>query len=341
MVEQECRARAHMTSFGRQYPGVWRDVDGYRSVVATDGVPAWPTWCFLPLGLAYEIVSSATGVAQLPPPLAADASRLAALAAWRTTQGVYRFDPAVYDAVRETEVNRGIPHEVLLHLPEWCVYIETPGLTWARQPMFGAFAQLDIDLDSERRALRLTGDTESGLWSMPIRLGEGSLADSIDRMIDEAVRYAPQLDINLKLDDAMRDEVSAVALRADLEPLLSLLLYLCSQAAEIGDGSRGPSRPSPKRVKSGWRLFPAELPTTWDVGVRMGAALRRAAHAAETHRDGAHAPPRPHVRRAHWHGYWRGPQAGSREFELRWLPPIAVNVENLDQLPATIRPVGA
>lgn len=340
MVEPVCRAREHVKQFAEKYRGVWRKVDAYRSAAARgDGWPTWPTWCFLPLGLAYEIVSSATGAAPLPPPLFIDASRLSTLAAWRTTQGVYRFDPAIYDAIRETEVDRSIPHEVLLHLPEWCVYIETPGLTWCRRPMFGAFAQLDVDLESERRALRLTADTNDGLWPMPIRLGEGSIAQSIDRLLDEGASLAPPLDINPHIISSMPTAASATAIRQDVEPLLSLVLYLCSQAAEVGDGTRRPSRPSPKCVKSGWRLFPADVPTTWEVGVRMGATLRRAAYAADTHRGGTNLAPRPHVRRAHWHGYWSGPKIGPREFELKWLPPIAVNVEDLDQLSATIRPV--
>jgi len=31
--------------------------------------------------------------------------------------------------------------------------------------------------------------------------------------------------------------------------------------------------------------------------------------------------------------------AGDREFKLRWLPPIPVNLEDAADLPATIRPV--
>lgn len=115
-------------------------------------------------------------------------------------------------------------------------------------------------------------------------------------------------------------------------------------------GAERPANPAPKRTKRGWRLFPAERVTTWDVGVRLGAALRRAHHAAETggSGDGTHASPRGHVRRAHWHGFRSGPMktpagdvipAASRRFDLRWLPPIPVNLETLDDLPATIRPV--
>ncbi|GAP34654.1 hypothetical protein ISF6_5362 [Piscinibacter sakaiensis] len=94
-------------------------------------------------------------------------------------------------------------------------------------------------------------------------------------------------------------------------------------------------------------MFPADWPSTWDVGVRLGAALRQAYQAAETG-SGTHAGPRPHVRRAHWHTILSGPRqredgsvipTAERRADLRWMPPIPVNVQDLDQLPATVRRV--
>lgn len=56
-------------------------------------------------------------------------------------------------------------------------------------------------------------------------------------------------------------------------PIISLLLYLCADEAKIGDGTRRPVMPRPKRTKAGWRLFAADNPTAWGVGVRLGAAI--------------------------------------------------------------------
>ena len=43
----------------------------------------------------------------------------------------------VYDAVRDTPVEGDIPCEVLHRLPEWCVYVETPGMTAFQAPLHG------------------------------------------------------------------------------------------------------------------------------------------------------------------------------------------------------------
>lgn len=98
------------------------------------------------------------------------------------------------------------------------------------------------------------------------------------------------------------------------------------------------------KTKKGLRLFPPERPTPWEVGYRLGAALSRAMTEARTPgSSGGHASPRPHIRRAHWHSYWVGKrdQAEVRSVVLKWLPPIPVNVQDVDALVPTVRDVVA
>ncbi len=124
----------------------------------------------------------------------------------------------------------------------------------------------------------------------------------------------------------------------EIAPLLSLLLYLCSEAADYGKGPR-PQNPHPVKTAKGPRLFPSQRPRVWEVGARLGAALRRAYAEASEKADAAadRAHPRPHIRRAHWHAYRVGP--GRQEVRLHWLPPIPVNVEDFSDLPTVVRPV--
>jgi hypothetical protein len=136
----------------------------------------------------------------------------------------------------------------------------------------------------------------------------------------------------------------------DLQPLLSLVLYLCSETAQYQD-ARGsterPKNPKPVRTKKDGKrglppkLIPASQPRVWEVSYRLGAALRAARERSEREApETTHASPRPHVRRAHWHTFLAGPRDGERERRLRWLPPIPVGVRDLDELVPVVRPVG-
>lgn len=129
-----------------------------------------------------------------------------------------------------------------------------------------------------------------------------------------------------------------------LSRLVSLLLYLCSETLELGDGTSLPVRPQPKRTHRGVRMMPARRPVRWEVGTRLGAALRTAWQATDepsesrVTRGGGHASPRAHIRRAHWHTILSG-RRQSPTRSLRWLPPIPVNVTDHDDLVRTIRPI--
>jgi len=132
----------------------------------------------------------------------------------------------------------------------------------------------------------------------------------------------------------------AASLEQIIAPRLSLLLYLCAVNSEVADqrtGQRRPEKPKPVTDKKGTRLPAASMPTGWDVGVRIGAAIRAAeASARAESKGGTHSSPKAHVRRAHWHTFARG--AGRAERFIKWLPPIPVNIGDEDS-PAVIRDV--
>lgn len=352
MIEQ-LRPKKHLEYYSRVYPDAWRMIDSFRADRGKQ-LPWWPEWCFCPLAGAYSIVSAqakAEGIDINDPdtglPLMNDIGILGAMAAWRVTQGVYRFDQDVYLAVIDTPVTGDLPHDILFNLPEWCIYIETPGLKFMSMSLSGFFAHLEYDAGDGRKELRLVLDhtmPEHGtprLMSQVIHIGPWSLLESLERALREAERVSAAMlgsTVSMPLG-------SADVMQSDYMPLVSLLLYICSANGEIGDGDRKPTNPRPKKTKRGARTFPPQKVSVWDVGVRMGAALRsdrtqgRESTAETGTSEKQRSGPRSHVRRAHWHGYWSGPRDGERKFTLHWMPPLLVRGDADVDLPVTIRPV--
>lgn len=342
--EITCRPRAALVAKSREYPGLWKSMDRARAMRGK-GQGEWPDCCFLPLSATVELVKQSYPEAIYGLDFRQRCRELVcinALAAWRVTQGVYRFDSTVYEEVRNTPFEGNIPTSVLCHLPEWCVYIETPELAYFGELVHGVWLYVDWDAVTDTCALNIVLDTPR-LQALYVDLIEEPLAQQIER---SARPLAEQLGVDNLIINAF-----AVSLSSFLNSVLALALYLCAQNAEIGDGTCRPINPTPKRIKGGEsRLFPPNGITTWGVGVRLGAALRTAIQYASTGEGEANArnAPRGHIRRAHWHGFRLGPTktvdgqaicTADRRFKVRWQPPLAINLGDLSDLPSTIRTV--
>ncbi|MGA8833975.1 MAG: hypothetical protein ACLQT6_05420 [Desulfomonilaceae bacterium] len=72
------------------YPGIWKHVESFRSD-RWKTLPKWADWCFLFLAAAYSIASGGSDN-RLPMEKMIELSRIGALAAWRVTHGIFRFD---------------------------------------------------------------------------------------------------------------------------------------------------------------------------------------------------------------------------------------------------------
>lgn len=280
------------------------------------------------------------------------------LATWRISQGIYRFDPDVYSSLIASVISGDIPGDLLLRLPERCIFVETPGLNFIftqgdQSPIHGVWTRIESIPGTGALALVMQPllesvvktDTFLHAFRIPAS-GQISLWD--DLIIKNTLTMS-----NMQTDDGhnargIRDNIALS--RKWILPTLNLIIYICSENSEIGTGINRPHSTSPRATKKGARFFPADAPTKWDVATRLGVALRGVASREPSLASRLSSEVRPHIRRAHWHGVRVGPlkrddgsliPSDERKFELRWLPPIPVKVRCFDDLPATIRPIEA
>lgn len=263
-------------------------------------------------------------------------------ASWRTTQGIYRFDETVYKAVISTEKTNKIPCEVLRRLPEWCVYVETPGLTCdfgtGETQLNGVWACFAMNYN--RELLMIYADVEGEQFDEIIP--PTVHIDTSSKTVEEGIKI-------IMAESGNQNDILASTIENWLLPVINLLLYLCADR-EITHKNKleEPQNPTPKKTKKGWRLFPAHGIKKWDVGVRMGSALNIAqTKDIESENNETGRKVRAHIRRAHWHTIVSGKMkdkrghvipANQRKRKLKWMPPCAVNLTDIE-LPAVIRSV--
>lgn len=368
----------YLVTYSRHYRDVWKTIAMLRRELAERY--EWPSWCWLPM--APVIVSALDSTYDLFKQKMNDVASFVnflssvvdiyVLSAWRVGQGIYRFDPDLYQALLRSDIDSSIPTNVLFRLPEYGIYVETPGMMINGERSHGFFVALSSTMvpKAKRGASQTEKSSELGENSLfmvfdiektngvrklsqmaYLRLEKPTLGEAIEDTFSVDNEQNAWNEMSRKLLMAYRDSFYGSKI---IMALANLLLYLCSEQPDVmhhqGDPSLRPQRASPIKTKDGPRWIPPHAPTRWEVGLRMGAQLRLAREARERSAgvpmgDGEEvlrrrASPRPHLRRAHWHGYWLGGrQSPDRRFVLRWIPPVMVNARSPSDLVPTVHRV--
>ena len=241
---------------------------------------------------------------------------------WRYKQDIYTFNNDLATELYKTGITGRIPIEILSKIPDYSFFLD---LSNCDSDVFGVFVQRDCSYRLGVMGISLfilskNEDERTSIW-MPMRK-EYTVYDSLNEYIQ--ILKSSMEKKGIEVDDSIEEHQLSF-----IQGIFSMILYLCSDKPDIcnpREPGTSPHRPEPKKVKGGMKLFPAQKPTIWEVGRNIGQALRNAARQPVEYQGGTHASPKAHIRRGHWHGYWTGPRTGKREFTLKWLHPILVNM---------------
>lgn len=330
----------------REHPTLWTDlrkeVGAPETILKPSGlalIGKIPDWCIMPTLFPFLTLTSKYGEAYYVGHIN-EIMTIATMYTWRASKGIYRFAPEVYDALISQPLSGDIPIEALHHLPEWAVYIESPGLTFEREELNGFIAHLDHNLVTKEKELQLAlfGKEYVQPRMIALPLGGKTLADAMDR-IDATDKV-----FNPFIKDKPRYVGSREEYYHSFSCILQLLLYLCSNEPDMPEIEH----PSKRRCISGSIRGPKE-PRVWDVGVRIASVIRKYRQRHDDNdmerrivANGGHVSPRPHVRSAHWHTYWVGPRNAEfpeRKPVIKWIPPIPVGIDWKKDLPTSIHTV--
>ena len=312
------------------FPQAWSQMEDFHKHNGVGGLPAWPIWCYAPMSMAYAVVTSGAPFDAIEDTISAAqaAQCVAALAPWRLNKEVYVFDQDLAEALYEQDCDLDVPAEFLLSLPYDCFYVHTPGLAIDSAIIHGFFVHLEYDINTEERELRILfvpqEDTKMAI-GFPIHIDSGSISNSMELTMMESVKTAMDLGRSDILHMAVSANEQANEYVGLLRKAVQLVLYILAENAEIEpDAEQHTTTHRGKVIRDKYREV-----RKWDVGFRTGSILRaRKVSYAQSVSSNANGrtPPRPHLRRGHWHHYWTGPKVcqESRNLVLRWVAPIAV-----------------
>lgn len=338
---------ALVRKWSKTMPDAYKTLDAIVAEKAA-GLHRWTDACTIPILFADGILSKDPRFAD-PDSRLDLAPELLAAYLWRRHKAVYAFDPDLAesladqaDDVKDTDV---IPVDMLLSLPYPCPYIKCSSLFVVDgvETVDGFFSFIDQDNGHLYLHIQALFRNMTSSLSFHIAL----MADDAEIVtIGDALRYtlrqALQADPGVEDVDPDVDDISSHC--HEVLSCLQLLLYILAANADSVERPR----PTPKDRKTG---APRERKgiedklgeiAVFDVGVRIGAALRRstsAPHAAGTG-TGTGSAKRPHTRRGHWHHYWTGSpkDESARKLILKWTAPTFIHAELGDDT-VTVVPV--
>ena len=313
-------------------PGIYEHLDQLAGL-KQQGKLQWPDYCKLPIGAAMTFLLETGRFSPL------NASSLAAEATacwmWRRNKVIYSFDrdlaAALVEQAADIKDTDTLPTDLLFNLPYPCIYIQTP-ISPLGDKYDGFWVWIEYDFNTQTSELRIQWLLADGKKSIPcvLHLAPGKTLKDCKADTMQTIQQHLNLPVHLP------STANLV-----LEPL-QLVLYLLAENADVTPKSttptksatptqeKEPSSGTPRIVRDQYKEIKPN-----DVGVYIGAALRKARQSSESaegaagsagNRGGAGTPRRAHLRRGHWHHYWYGSK-GERRLKLKWTAPMVIHAE--------------
>jgi hypothetical protein len=257
----------------------------------------------------------------------------------------------LYQSLIETEIDK-LPVELFYQLPTYCLYIEHRDVIDNRQ-IEGFFVHLERDIIKKCHELRFllcgtAGETKTLLPQVLHLIPNTTLDQSLQAVLEAGLQAVAGSDS----DNGYRQLYEQAAhqtwldgarqlLLEPLRKLVALTLYCVVQNADWPATGR-PQRPQTSRVKGSERFFASPRPARWELGAKLGSALRQAKSEHQTNQTSGETgrTVAPHLRKCHFHAFLIGSRtAENRQYTVKFLAPIPVNMPDLKaDVSATIRP---
>lgn len=341
MKEKTYPPLAAVKRIAMQYPGLFEEADQVIHDFNEDY--GWDkSVCYCNIGAAEGFLQAYHGLSEQD--AAGMGAYIASAISWRQSKMVYKFDEDLLEEILDNCDDIVVPSEILHKLPAPCIFIEIPfpGFRGIKNP--GFFVFIESEFDTRNEELRMVFVDDSGCLTNQyiVHIGHDL---TIGEGIDATIRRSKQSMSNMEIPDDIANRFLNYweTMRNAMIQAVHLVLYICAENADIKRDSEHEKirkKPTKGNIKDRY----AEL-ERFDVGKDLGPIIRKVKHNAASHPEyvdtdyddedtADHKPQnkkRTHLRRAHYHHYWRGPK-DHQELFLRWINSTIVNGE-VDDIP--------
>lgn len=269
---------------------------------------------------------------------------------WANSKQVYRISDRLWDEMTLNDAD-ALPLSVFTKLPYSCMFIQHKDVSH-NAPLdnmeidtekAGYFCWVDgaklqvgmlqtaviynygaegiiRDEESSNRVCGISIDLRDGM-SIGSYLNQSKTA--IKDLASGRIEHLDDIKVRTLMGSVIDGYASQSMEDTGLRHLLGVLMYIVSKEADVRT-VYVPQKNRPKKSRQ-------TDCTVHEVGFRVApklAEVRRAYEGVSNGKTGRHMA--PHVRRAHWHGYWTGPKSDPTGLEIKWIAPIIVNADKGD-----------
>lgn len=237
---------------------------------------------------------------------------------WSLYKTIYRFDPDFYDALINTE-DSVFYQDNIRHLPVKCFFVPDPTGKFLGSIIYVELVGSDTEMSCNQ--LSYVEEELAQVSSTSILIHD---KQTIYSAVEENLQAMKEWDSDVK--KFSDEEIKSRAFN-NLIPPIQIAYYLSAQNAEIKEVK---TKKEKRLRRSDGKIVNIKQ---WDVGYRIGNKFREEQKSSTEHSERNGSSPRPHVRRAHWHHFWSGPNKSI--LIVKWLEPIFVNARSSDDLVST------
>ena len=243
---------------------------------------------------------------------------IAALSKWRQSKQIFEIDRELCNIfMKSDKLNDEIPIEIIERLIYDCFYVKLPDKyihVRTLKNTSGEFSNYEID------GFFYNVIEKSVIIVIMFSTGH---TQSLGFDIYEGLTLKQTINKHMKVSSDVYSIINF---------FIQIVLYLCADNADIDENQiqKQIYKPPAKKVKDTY----SEL-RKWDVGFRYGKAIKRSrqnekrnSNISNEHHEGSHSRKRTHVRKGHYHHFWRGSESdGNKELILKWVSPVVINAE--------------